>query len=102
MAQHEGNRLAHDQGNQVAQYSGNWVAQDGGNSTRKEEAKLIHNPVEIISRVVNPSSPMELRDDQLAKSAFLLVDLIARYVIESNSPEVFSLVKRELLKPALT
>jgi hypothetical protein len=33
MAQHEGNRLAHDQGNRVAQYSGNWVAQDGGNST---------------------------------------------------------------------
>ncbi len=37
MAQHDGNRVAHDQGNRVAQYSGNQVAQDGGNSTAAPE-----------------------------------------------------------------
>jgi hypothetical protein len=34
VAQHEGNRVAHDHGNYVAQHLGNRVAQDGGNSTR--------------------------------------------------------------------
>ena len=33
VAQHRGNRVAHDQGNWVAQHSGNQVAHDGGNST---------------------------------------------------------------------